>query len=222
MANSSKGSGSFLVPLVVVATGVVVAMAATFALTGDEPPAEPTIVEGEDVRPAGAGTIPEGQADEVMEGITDQLDDVEPVAPGVDSVPPADLATPDDGTIGETDADEATAVEVTGTQPGLEDPTDAAGTVRESQAEEMRSEDSAPDEPAPAPPAPAEAADDEGTTVERTVDIEVIGAPPGRDAETELTPEPGQEVIVDPDGGGTPFIPTPSGPEGRDDETLLE
>ena len=44
--------------------------------------------------------------------------------------------------------------------------------------------------------------------------------PEGRDAQTQLDPEPDQEVIRDTDEGGAAFVPTPSGPEGRDDAPL--
>lgn len=44
--------------------------------------------------------------------------------------------------------------------------------------------------------------------------------PEGRDAETRLDPEPGQDVVRDTDEGAAAFVPTPSGPEGRDNETI--
>ena len=52
------------------------------------------------------------------------------------------------------------------------------------------------------------------------------------EAATEVEPEAGDdgdaavpgegEVVVDPDGTTAPVVPTPSGPEGRDDETIAE
>ncbi len=66
--------------------------------------------------------------------------------------------------------------------------------------------DSAPNaEAAPAP----EAADGEGTANETMQEA----VEPSQGAADN-------EIVTDPDGGGAPVEPTPSGPEGRDDEAL--
>ena len=263
MAKSAKGGGNFLVSLAVVAVVVVGALVLTFTLSGEEPPDEATIVAQEhDVgRKAGSGTLPEGVADENMEGITDQLDEVDPAAPDVDTVPSAELATssPDDRTEGETAADEeiiGTAdepvvedapegeesvaleavegapegegdVALEGVDGALEAEVDAAGQPvdagegviapaarligdereREGMGDTPGDDNFLVDENSDVP---------EGVEVDRIEDRRDDDMPAGRDTQVELTPEPGQDIVRDTDDGGAAFIPTPSGPEGRD------
>ena len=64
-------------------------------------------------------------------------------------------------------------------------------------------------EPALEEPAAEEAATDEAIVDEAPAEGEAVA--------------PGQgEVVVDPDGTSAPAVPTPSGPEGRDDETIAD
>ena len=267
MAKSAKGAGSFLVPLVVVAVVVVGVLAVTFWSSEEEPPEQATVIpqENEVDREAGSGTLPEGAADENMEGVSDQLDEVDPAAPAVDTIPPAELATdgPDDLTEGETTADE----EIIGTadQPVVEDvPEGDEGVALEGiedvpagdedvalEGVEGVSEDDgeAGDQPVDADEGngfgagaarllPAGEADgeglgdtpgdgsfliDENSDAPEGAEVDTTGppsaaeeVPAGRDAQTNLTTEPGQDIVEDTDEGGTPFIPTPSGPEGRE------
>ncbi|MBJ3761383.1 hypothetical protein ILP92_01275 [Maribius pontilimi] len=236
MANSAKGAGNILGPLFIVAALVVAALAITFTLSSEEIPNEATIIADDDVeaRPTGAGTRPEGEADETMEGITDQLDDVTPAAPGEDSVPPAEMADdgPDAQTEGETDADETTAG------------TDGEGVVRDAEGgtetngnadAEMSTEQDGASNGTGTDGTQSQAATAEGSDaflieqnggdgvagdgVENASDADL---PAGRDTQVELNPEDGQEVVRDTDDGGSGFVPTPSGPEGRDGQTIAD
>ncbi|PZX19549.1 hypothetical protein LX81_00005 [Palleronia aestuarii] len=243
MADSSKGGGNFLLPLAVVAVVVVGALVFTFALSGDEPPDEATIIAEDapvDEQQAGEGTTPEGEADENVEGISDQLDDVDPAAPSEDSIPAAELDTEggqDAGVEGETDADEQTAG--TADEPVVTDvPEDSSGSETESSSGDTASEPEAMDgtsgdqpeegnsqtvvEDAGTGGADAEAPADQDTRDssaetggDDVEDAQTEGFPSGRDAQTELNPDSGQEVVRDDDEGGTAFVPTPSGPEER-------
>lgn len=251
MAKSGKGAGSPLLPIAIIAVVVVAVMAAVFGVTGTEPPDQATIIAEDDVaaEPAGAGTTPEGEADEAEEGITDQVDEVTPAAPGEDQVPAADeveAQTPDQGTEGETDADE----QVTGTvnSPVAGEGSDEAATMsgdgdgaaagrQELEAGETGAGGADGELGDEGSPAPQEGQPDAGAQDEFLMDedsdnpgagtpstTEPSGGdaamPEGRDAETELDPEEGQEVIRDDDNGGAGFVPTPSGPEGRDGNPL--
>lgn len=264
MAQSSKetgsrGAGNFLVPLVVVAAFVIGALVLTFTLSEEEVPDQATInSEEEDLRPAGAGTMPEGQADELMEGITDELDEVDPASPEVDTVPPAEEGETTEGDMqGETDADE-TATGMRDELPGDGERTtqaeeEAQTTVSE---EDVREVEEAPEEVPPGAPSEAESTTEEeldspdapqadpaedqaagestdpllrdddaeqtedGQPVDTSTGSDDARAPEGRDAQTELTPEEGQDITRDTDEGGTPFVATPSGPEGRDDNAF--
>lgn len=265
MAKSAKGAGNLLVPLVVVAVAVVGVLVFTFWLAGEEPPHEETIIpEEENIdRRAGSGTLPEGAADENMEGVTDQLDEVDPAAPGVDTIPPAELATSgaDDQTEGENAADEeiigtanepvvegvpegeeAIAPEAVEDTPageesvapeavegGSEGEVDAAGQPvnagegGNTDAARLLPVDEGEEEGMGDTPGDDSFLIDENSDAPESAEFDTPGpqepaeeAPAGRDAETNLTPEPGQDVVEDTDDGGTPFIPTPSGPEGRD------
>lgn len=256
MAKSTKGAGNLMVPLAVVSAVVVGALVLTFSLSSEDVPDEATIIAEDDVdaRPAGAGTVPEGEADEEMEGISDQLDEVDPAAPDVDSVPPAEenaASGVDDATEGETAADE----EVAGTDDaavadgGTDDPAPAsegqAATLRSNDAARLRpdtesggaarlltTEEAGADGEAESQPAPGQDDSflvDESSDAPAGADIDTAGPddgnddlPAGRDAQTDLETDPGQDVVRDDDDGGAAVIPTPSGPEGRDDDTLLD
>ncbi|TDL81591.1 hypothetical protein E2L08_05595 [Palleronia sediminis] len=254
MANSSKGAGNPLLPLGIVAAAVVVVIAGIFLFIDETPPDEPTVIAEDDIeaRPAGAGTNPEGEADENMEGVTDAVDAVTPAAQGEDTIPAAEQGPAADvegapEIEGETTADE----EVTGTvdSPVVNDGSDAGEGSPDgvSDSGSGAGEDGADLLPAGEagtggadgelgnePPAAEidQGADSDATeeflldeettggdaaTIDTPVEGDAPDAPEGRDARTDLEPEEGQEIIRDTDDGGTPFIPTPSGPEGRDD-----
>lgn len=188
MANSSKGAGNFLGPLFIAAVGVVIALVVTFSLSDEEIPDQATVIADDSVeaRPAGAGTVPEGEADAEVEGITDELDDVDPAAPDVDNVPAAGTNAP--------------AAEGDDTQ------TPAAP------ADSAPAQDAAPEEN----PIVDETSGD-GQTGDGVTEPQDDGLPEGRDAQTDLNPGPDQDIVEDTDDGGAAFVPTPSGPEGRDE-----
>ncbi|SPJ23295.1 hypothetical protein [Palleronia abyssalis] len=241
MANSSKGAGNPLLPIGIIAVVVVAIIVGVFSLGDETPPDEPTIIAEDDIEgePAGAGTMPEGEADEVEEGITEQVDDVTPAAEGVDTVPAADRVDTSGSDIeGETNVDERLADTANDDAAGVESEGDS-GTVGATSTGEVGSggadgelgDEGAADNPT---------TEDQSATEEFLLDEETIGAdntdnvdtqastegaedlPEGRDAQVNLDPEPDQDVVRDTDDGGAAFIPTPSGPEGRDDETIAQ
>lgn len=217
MAKSAKGAGNFLVPLVVVAVVIVGALALTFWSSSEEPPDQPTIIAEDDVeaRPAGAGTVPEPPVDEEIEGIDDQIDEVEPIAPGEDSVPAAEEdATSAGGQAQEdtSDADGGNGAQEDAAEDGASNGggfEDAARLVPEDDASTSGSDDARNgesflgDESSDAP---------EGAEVDTIEDRRDEDLPAGRDTQIELTPDPDQDVVEDTDDGGAAFIPTPSGP----------
>ncbi|WOI55487.1 hypothetical protein [Palleronia sp. LCG004] len=232
MARSSKGAGNLLGPLVIVAVVVVGILVFTFSMSSEDVPDEPTIIAEDDApdTPAGAGTTPEGEADESMEGVTDQLDDVTPAAPGEESVPPADNE-PENGSDeqaeGETSADETTAG--TADQPVVTDEPGSQAAGSGSEADEAQTEETGQAVDEDAQDDAAGSSDnfilDENSNEQPTddvVDPSGEGLPAGRDAETDLDPENEDDVVRDTDDGGAAFIATPSGPDGRDDETVAE
>lgn len=221
MANPARG-GSFVVVLAVVAAAVVLMLVITFVVTGEDVPEQATVTaEDAESRPAGAGTLPEGEADETLEGVTDRLDEVDPAAPGPGNVRPAGIAGTgqDPQTEGEVDADEKIAG--TADEPAAdaepEATGDAAETVESDPAETGAARDTATEEN-------SFLMDDDSDATDGQVDQpgrgEAEAFPEGRDTQTDLTTEPGQDVVEDTDTGGTAFVPTPSGPEGRDDEVI--
>ncbi len=249
MAKSSKQAGSPLLPIAIIAVVVIAVIAGIFTLTGSEPPEQATIIpEDVSAEPAGAGTAPEGEADEVNEGVTDQLDSVEPVAPDETQIPAADMEinpSPDEGTEGETDADEQVTGAVnnpvvmgtegetgSGGAGGASDTT--AGATETGEVGAGGADGELGDEPGMGETqedADEDAADqfllDESSddavagTPETTVPSDgEADTPAGRDADTALDPEPGQDVVRDTDEGGAAFVPTPSGPAGRDNKAL--
>ena len=235
MANSPKGSGNPLLPIAIIGVVVVAILVGVFAIGGDEtPPDQPTIIAEDDVEgePAGAGTAPEGEADEVEEGITEQVDDVEPAAEGEETIPAADrVETSGSDTEGETDADETvadTAMEEGESDQQTDSETRSAISTEATQAGGADGEQS--DDPA------ASLTDEpanQSATEEFLLDEETVGSegaenvdtpatsetsttealPQGRDAQTNLDPSDCQDVVQDTDNGGAAFIPTPSGPD---------
>ncbi len=250
MANSSKGAGNFLGPLFIVAVVVVGILVFTFSMSSEEVPDQATVIAEDDVdaRPAGSGTVPEGEADETIEGVSDQLDRVDPAAPDEETVPPADMATEngaDEGVEGETSADETTAgtadepvitdvpaveAETDGDQSGGSQASegDAAATGDESTSGANRgaegSDEGASDEDASNSDESflIDEGSGDGQQNSDVVDADDGDLPAGRDTQTDLSPEAGQDVVEDTDDGGAAFVATPSGPEGRDDETIAE
>jgi hypothetical protein len=264
--------------IVVVAGVVVLLLVITFVVAGREADvASETEAAGEEQRPAGAGTIPEGLADREFDGVTGKVDDVDPAAPGIDTIPAVEAAggpggapplsavvgpTPDaevDPSQGDDSAPAVDAVDAVVVPGG-----DAAEPAIDGLTGPAATEDApavAAPEPGTAPatttetlvvpisPVPDAAESDldpgataivtspadgaplvsnEGLVTEEGYQADTLaipsveGVPAGRDAATVLTVEPGQDVVTDPDGGGTPFIPTPSGPEGRDGTVITE
>ncbi|SEN74678.1 hypothetical protein [Palleronia pelagia] len=196
MAKSTKGAGNILGPIFLVGAAALIAIVAVFAMSDETPPDEPTIIAEDDIssRPAGAGTNPEGERDMETEGITDELDEVDPAAPGQETVPPAEAEDPLEP-IEDSETPQPAPDDESDTQ------TESSATIADDEFIVDESSDSGAD---------------------RVEDASDESFPDGRDTETELTPEEDQSVVRDTDSGGTGFVPTPSGPEGRDDETIAE
>lgn len=204
MAKSAKGAGNFLVPLVVAAVVIVGALALTFWWSSEEPPDQATIIPEEDIdeRPTGSGTVPDGAADQEIEGIDDQIDQVEPAAPGVENVPAAEEEPAGAG--GQAEGESSGADAASGTQEGAPEG-DASDEGSAEDAARLVTEDESliVDENSDAP---------EGAEVDTIEDRRDEDLPAGRDTQMELTPEPGQDIVEDTDDGGAAFIPTPVGP----------
>lgn len=254
MANSPKGSGNPLLPIAIIGVVVVAIIVGVFALGGEEtPPDEPTVIAEDSVEgePAGAGTLPEGEpagmvedsgpiADEVEEGITEQVDDVEPAPEAIDTIPAADEVDSSGSDIeGETDADEQVSNTV---DDNLDEAETSDGVTPELLSTEA----------AQAGGANAEQDDDaaarivdeplnQTATEEYLIDEETVGTdaenvdtpglqdsteagalPAGRDAQTNLNPSECQDIVRDTDSGGAAFIPTPSGPDANTRRECLE
>lgn len=222
MANSARGAGNFLGPLFIVATLVAAALVITFWISDEEVPNEATIIAEDDVeaRPVGAGTVPEGQVDENVEGITDEIDEVDPAAPDEDAVPPAEQASDADSG-GEGDASDTAGAGDASGPPADVAAEDGETSGGESQAsgEEGAGVSQQEEEP---PLDPVDEDSGDGQQGDGVADAQNEEAPAGRDAEVELNPEEGQDVVEDTDDGGTSFVPTPSGPEGRDEGTAAD
>ena len=227
MANSPKWTGNPLLLIGVVAVVVVAVMVGVFALDNEDVPAQPTVIE-EDINaePAGAGTLPEGEAavgvtepdegeaDENEEGITELVDDVNPAPEEIDSVPASDYVDSTGPDIeGETIADEQVADTVDegvaeteildeGEEPDLEPEPLGATTIEASQAGGANAEqddersDAALDEPL-----------DQSATEEFLIDEETIGSEGAENVDT-----PGPQLSID--GGPVP--------DGRDAVTDLD
>lgn len=202
MVDDGRGSTPIF-PLAVVGAAVIALLIGVFVWVGEEPPDEATIAADDDLeaRPSGAGTTPEGAVDRATDGISDELDDVEPAAPDEDTIPPAENAP-------ESLQEQSEGNENSPGDPAL-DPS-SEDVTGNSNSSEMNS--------GPMDGEAEETADDAATVEESE------GAPSGRDAQTDLTPEADQEIVADDneDDEGTAFVPTPSGPEGRDDGTILD
>lgn len=262
---------SGLFQIVVVAAVVLLLLVITFVVIAEEPVSDTVAGSGDVVeqRPTGAGTIPEGNVDRQIEGITEELDEVDPAAPGVDTVPPAEVMDATGDATGSEVDDTGIALEVdepgSGLVEGVEAP--APGSTDGADAQGIDGDGMILDAPEGDPGTPGDAVADDGTDAEptavpiadddaatepaeegaqidtdggatateevfevplteegfdadRVVEPTAEGAPSGRDAVIDLKVEPGQDVVTDPDGGGTPFIPTPSGPEGGDDSAI--
>ncbi|SFP37223.1 hypothetical protein [Tranquillimonas alkanivorans] len=172
--------GPFLIALVL----VVGAIAIYFVVIGETPESEPETT-GEIVqdRPTGAGTVPEEPADPLIGGATDELDDVEPAAPGEDQIPAQEVIEDVPAEEEETFIEETEEV-----IPSADDP-----AIEGAEEEFLLEEDDGP-----------------------TLDEEGGGTP----ETNELVVDPNDGAPIDPDGGADPFVPTDSGPEGRDEAPL--
>ncbi|WP_375260596.1 hypothetical protein [Palleronia sp.] len=256
MAKSPKGSGNPLLPIAIIAVVVLAVLVGVFALSGGEetPPDQPTVIAEDDINaePAGSGTVPEGQArggvndaeegeaDEVEEGVTELVDDVDPAPADIDSIPATDYVDSTGPDIeGETLADEEVADSVSDEVADSELPEEGDEERVETVPADLTSV-----EEVQAGGANAEQDDDtaarivdeplnQSATEEFLLDEETIGTggadnvdtpgpqesteagplPAGRDAVTDLNPSECQDIVRDTDSGGAAFIPTPSGPD---------
>lgn len=250
MAKSQKGAGSPLLPIAIIAVAVFAAMAAVFTMTGTEPPSEATIIpEDVNAEPAGGGNTPEADVADTAAGATEQNDPTTSPSdsePAPEEATPSDDTNGMDGSTGESSSAESSASG--GDQGGSQGDGDgsssddegssgggAAATVDDGgdMAGSGGSDGEMGDDPASASSGTDasegseddflldESSDDPAGTPETTQPSSGNAEnPEGRDAETQLDPESDQDVVRDSDEGGAAFVPTPSGPEGRDDEAL--
>ncbi|MDT0684416.1 hypothetical protein RM543_17175 [Roseicyclus sp. F158] len=200
-ARRDRKSMTLMIPLAVLSVGVVIILAILLAWSGREVDGAAAPGEAPNnevaVEPTGAGTAPEGVIDQAGAGLSD-----------------------------ETDSDMIEG---------------AAGAASSAEGEEMMNESGAAVEDGAA--AGEEAADDEGAALEPAADQEQGDLAPAGDEQpatvtqptatvgTTETPEGEEgaeessgmdlEEVDDPDTD-TEFTPTPSGPEGRDGETILQ
>ena len=208
MANPTRGT-SPLLPIAIVAVAVIAIIVGVFAIRGEGPPDEATIIsEDINAEPAGAGTAPEaegeGGGDMEEEGVTDQLDEVTPVAEGEETIPAAE-GTEEGGTDAAGDSEE----EQSTTEGSEADAGEGSSTAPDE--EEGASEAFLQEEGSAAP---------EDANVDQAGEAENEGLPEGRDAQTRLTPSDCQEIVADEDDGGAAVVPTPSGPSGNTGECL--
>ncbi|KAA9006161.1 hypothetical protein [Histidinibacterium aquaticum] len=195
-----------------------------------EPPVEPgSVVEDEDGAAADGETATEGEEAATEDGAAAEQTSEE------------DAAAADEGT---SEAGEA-PVASEGSETGTAEEGDAATTEA---PENAPLEESAPGEPAEEQEAAAQDGDSEPVaTMRRAQDDgtsedagpvaaiasgeEDEGSVPGDDTAasiteqgaeqpTDLVNDPNDGAPIDPDGGAGNFYPTPSGPEGRDDNPL--
>lgn len=198
----SPGGSSVLLPIAIVAVVVVAILVGVFALGNDAPPDQATIIsEDVNAEPAGAGTAAEAPADPEEDGVTDQLDEVEPAAEGEETIPAAEAQSGEAPSEPETD--------------GSSEPDDAGGDAPDAAPAATLQDDATNDylldEESDAP---------EGATVDRAEEDAAPALPEGRDAQTELTPSECQDIVRDTDDGGAAVIPTPSGPNGNTGECV--
>jgi hypothetical protein len=228
MAQSPKGAGNPLLPIAIIAVTVVAILAAVFTMTGTEPPGEATIVPEEvNAEADGGSETPEAESASTSEGAASGSDaSTEPE--DSDSVP--EEATPADDTNGMDDQGGSGNDGGSGQSSG--DGSAGTGATGDTSAQGTGGAD-------------GEQGDDAGTSDQEDTSNEDAGSdflldensdnpeagtpettqpsgggeqdPEGRDAETQLDPEQDQDVVRDTDQGGAAFVPTPSGPEGRDD-----
>lgn len=195
----TPGGSSVVLPIAIVAVVVAAILVGVFAMGDEAPPDEATILsEDVNAEPAGAGTAAEAPADPEEDGVTDQLDEVEPAAEGEDTIPAAEA---------QSEGAPAEDVPAEDTQP---EPESDAG-ASDGEAQEDGGDDYLLDESSDAP---------EDANVDRSVNQEAGNLPEGRDAQTELTPSECQDVVQDTDDGGAAVIPTPSGPNGNTGECV--
>lgn len=192
-------NSSFLIPLGVTSAATVAALVATFVFLDRMPAQEGDAMSpAAEARPAGAGTMPEGAADEVVEGIEEGAAPQEQQAAdtGTQPVQEAQTLSASSDTQPET-AEGADIVEAA--------PADAGNASATETADSDFVVDTDSDRPTPEGENPPS---------------QMNAFPEGRDTVTDLNPAQGEDVVVDTDQGGTPFVPTKSGPEGRDGNAL--
>lgn len=200
--------GPFLISLVL----VVGAIAIYFTVIGKTPESEPATM-GDVVRdrPTGAGTVPEAPADPLIGGATEELDEVEPAAPGDDTIPAQEI-------IEDIPADEDEEF-VEEFREGFPVNTDEDFLIEEeddvplSTPEGIPGDSIAPEMLDPTDEPGHEAGDLEAEPMGDEEGINTIES-------EELVVDPNDGAPIDPDGGAAPFDPTASGPEGRDESPL--
>ena len=251
---TSRVHVAWLIPAM--AAGVALVIALTISLMEGEVQSEIGAAPEQGAEPAGAGTAPDGVADETEEGLENETSSDDFVDSSAGSE--ADGTAPDEGDGGEpaTDASEVEpaagdadpAERMTGDGAEGEDAGDGeAAAAGEEGAAGTEGETAGDDAPAGDDAAAAEgdtASEGETTDTEATdtetadgaaADTEATG---GDAAETETETPPVARIVPndeaagdtdlvedpdggqegEPDGGADPFVTTPSGPEGRDDD----
>lgn len=193
-------------------------------------------------RPTGAGTNPDGAVDEATEGLLNETatddfvestaaTDPETVPNDGDGPDPVTSATEVDAAGGESEnvnrmidqsqsaSDGSAGTEDTGAASSADDPQDSQKQATEDDQASSQIPDDVP------PLAFTEGDVGNQTAAMLNAGQIPVGVTGSLDGST-LSAEDGQDIIVDPnngylgqdpDGGAAAFIPTPSGPEGRDD-----
>lgn len=209
---SGGGIGSKSVFWMILASGagVFVLIAILMSFTGDHGGVKTDQTEQAEVaqEPTGAGTNPDGVADEAEEGLanTTSTDDfIESSAAASAEVteegdtspePETSAANVEPAAEGSDNVDQMTATsEMNGTDTSSDEET-ASNGIEDGDAQMATPEDQAMN-------------DDAATEGEDTAAV----------TEPEIVEDPDNGYNgEDPDGGAAAFMPTPSGPEGRDDD----
>lgn len=199
-ANSSRSIGERSVFWMIVATGLgtaaIIAIAMSFIARGEVAADTQPAANDVEQAPTGAGTNPDGVADESTEGLMNETttDDF------VDSSAAASVDSGTEGTAPEPQAS-ATEVEPAVGDGTVNEMTPAPSDDRSSMQEQSGATDSS-----------------EGAEASKMSAASEENADAGSDTGLTLVDDPDNGQPNEPDGGAQSFYPTPSGPEGRDDD----
>ncbi|WP_116087200.1 hypothetical protein [Tropicimonas sp. IMCC34011] len=199
-ARRDRKAMTLMIPLAVLSVGVVVILAILLAWSGREVDGAAAPGEAPNnevaVEPTGAGTAPEGVVDEAGAGLSDETgsDMIEGAAGAASSAEGEEM-------MNETGAD---VEDGAATEEGAAD----EGAALEPASEQEQGDVAPAGEEQPA------------TVTQPTATVGTTETPEGEEGAEESSGMDLEEVD-DPDTD-TEFTPTPSGPEGRDGETILQ